>query len=409
MDSWTAQQLDIMKAGGNNNCNSFLLERGGIASTTPIRQKYDNPTANHYKEVLRARMEGKPEPPMIQSSITTNQASKASSSQVMGKMKDEDPNGRERLSGESDDQYITRQTRLRDEARARLAAKGLGSSMSSHGGGGQSRTVMQGIGSDSSYDPNRGGYSNSSSLYQGLSSAASSVDIANVTGTIACGLGSAWSSIGNVANSVIKDDKNIVGSLSGTVLSTGAGLWSTFSNAAQGIAKNLTAPDRDNNADDEDGLVQLQEMMRAAKTNNSKYVGFGSDSFQTVDSNPTITRSSSSTVSSSHVFEERDSSKVDSSKTLEPLEGESNDQYMARQSRIFHDAKVRVEARFENPVYDGMSLAKNSTLTRDGASSGSINSSGSHVSSKASAALPKPPATRMKMDSSDDFFSSFGA
>lgn len=47
----------------------------------------------------------------------------------------EDRNGIERLTGESDEQYVARQTRLRDEAKARMAAKfgggGLGSASSS--------------------------------------------------------------------------------------------------------------------------------------------------------------------------------------------------------------------------------------------------------------------------------------
>ena len=51
----------------------------------------------------------------------------------------EDPNGMERLTGETDAQYISRQTRLREEAKARMAAKfgnskrmgGVGSNASS--------------------------------------------------------------------------------------------------------------------------------------------------------------------------------------------------------------------------------------------------------------------------------------
>ncbi|NCP90841.1 MAG: hypothetical protein GW827_11490, partial [Flavobacteriales bacterium] len=55
-------------------------------------------------------------------------------------MPGEDPNGIERLTGESEEQYISRQTRLRDEAKARMAAK--------FGGGG-----MGGVGSSSSPKP----------------------------------------------------------------------------------------------------------------------------------------------------------------------------------------------------------------------------------------------------------------
>lgn len=57
----------------------------------------------------------------------------------------EDPNGIERLSGESDEQYVMRQTRLRDEAKARMAAK--------FGGGGMSGVGSSGI--DNAVQPNR--------------------------------------------------------------------------------------------------------------------------------------------------------------------------------------------------------------------------------------------------------------
>jgi hypothetical protein len=45
----------------------------------------------------------------------------------------EDRNGVERLTGETDEQYVMRQTRLRDEAKARMAAKFGGGGLSSAG------------------------------------------------------------------------------------------------------------------------------------------------------------------------------------------------------------------------------------------------------------------------------------
>merc|ERR1712176_758395 len=45
----------------------------------------------------------------------------------------EDRNGMERLTGETDEQYVLRQTRLRDEAKARMAAKFGGGGLSSAG------------------------------------------------------------------------------------------------------------------------------------------------------------------------------------------------------------------------------------------------------------------------------------
>jgi hypothetical protein len=47
----------------------------------------------------------------------------------------QDPNGMEALSGESDEQYVLRQTRLRNEAKARMAAKFGGGGMGGVGSG----------------------------------------------------------------------------------------------------------------------------------------------------------------------------------------------------------------------------------------------------------------------------------
>ena len=52
-----------------------------------------------------------------------------------------DPNGMERLPGESDADYIARQTRLRDEAKARMAAKFGGGGMGGVGSGGMGGKV----------------------------------------------------------------------------------------------------------------------------------------------------------------------------------------------------------------------------------------------------------------------------
>ena len=72
-----------------------------------------------------------------------------------------DPNGAEALPGESTRDYIARQEKLKTEARARMRAKfgsgglgGVGSDGSYRGGG----SVMQGVGSNSDYDPSTGKY-----------------------------------------------------------------------------------------------------------------------------------------------------------------------------------------------------------------------------------------------------------
>merc|ERR1719310_2609987 len=80
----------------------------------------------------------------------------------------EDPNGIERLTGESDAQYVARQTRLRDEAKARMAAKFGGGGMGGvgSGGGGMAARSQAAAPSSGSYSaaPSSGSYSAASTL-----------------------------------------------------------------------------------------------------------------------------------------------------------------------------------------------------------------------------------------------------
>lgn len=57
MDSWTPAQLQIMKLGGNQRCQSYLSSRG-ILPSVGIKQKYESDGAQLYKEILKARAEG---------------------------------------------------------------------------------------------------------------------------------------------------------------------------------------------------------------------------------------------------------------------------------------------------------------------------------------------------------------
>jgi ADP-ribosylation factor GTPase-activating protein 1 len=166
MDSWTDKQLALMKKGGNSNCNDYLKARG-IDPKTPIKAKYESDAAQLYKEVLKARVEGRPEPTTLptpqpkptSSSGPSSMNSNMSSGSNVG-ARAGDPNGMERLLGESDQQYIARQTRLREEAKARMAAK-FGNSGGRMGGVGSSS--MQGIGSNANYNHN-GGYGGGSNM-----------------------------------------------------------------------------------------------------------------------------------------------------------------------------------------------------------------------------------------------------
>eukprot|EP00527_Entomoneis_sp_CCMP2396_P004833 CAMPEP_0198141154 /NCGR_PEP_ID=MMETSP1443-20131203/4206_1 /TAXON_ID=186043 /ORGANISM="Entomoneis sp., Strain CCMP2396" /LENGTH=187 /DNA_ID=CAMNT_0043803803 /DNA_START=156 /DNA_END=716 /DNA_ORIENTATION=- len=61
MDSWTEKQIAQMKAGGNDKCEEFLTSHG-VSMSSEAREKYDTPAAELYRQVLLARVEGKPEP-----------------------------------------------------------------------------------------------------------------------------------------------------------------------------------------------------------------------------------------------------------------------------------------------------------------------------------------------------------
>ena len=67
MDSWTDAQIQAMKAsGGNNAVREFIATKGNIdtspLSETPIRAKYDNPAAELWRQIIKARVNGTEEP-----------------------------------------------------------------------------------------------------------------------------------------------------------------------------------------------------------------------------------------------------------------------------------------------------------------------------------------------------------
>lgn len=146
MDSWTPAQMELMKAGGNQKCEDYLTSKG-IPPNTPIKEKYESDAAQLYKEILKARAEGRPEPtklvkkpPRAEYRPTGGMGSISSAGGMGGGGSAQpkagtDPNGMERLTGETDQQYIARQTRIRDEAKARMAAKFSGGGMGGVGSG----------------------------------------------------------------------------------------------------------------------------------------------------------------------------------------------------------------------------------------------------------------------------------
>lgn len=342
MDSWTDKQLGHMKMGGNDKLNNYLKAQG-IDARTPIKQKYESDAAQLYKEQLKARVEGRPEPKDLSHVQTRKPA-------VAG-----DANGMERLAGETDQQYIARQTRLREEARARMANKFGGSS-----------GKMQGIGSDPSYNPNAGGGGGGDPMVDSLVS----------------GFGSALSTMGSMAGSILKEDN--VQSLK----STGASFWGSLTSGVSNVASTLTQPDGN------DGLADLQREFSSHKPQQSKYAGFGSEQRQpSFGAAPSPARTPAP---SSGGVQEAPGLPGEDRNGIARLTGESDDQYVARQTRLRDEARARMAAKFGNNA--SMSSA----------------SSGPPQSAPVSGNRPAPSSgnsfssTPSKTISSDDFFSSFG-
>ena len=439
MDSWTEQQLQIMKGGGNEACNNYLQSKsnGTITARTPIKQKYDNHHAQLYKEILKARIAGLPEPttlpppkvrPQYESSTTSNhqqqqQMNSITSSGSMngGSSNNNDPNGMERLMGETDDQYVARQTRLREEAKARMAAKfgsgGLSSSSAANNSGGR----MQGIGSDSRYNPNTG---------YGSGGSGPDFDVSSLV----TGFGSVLGSAMNTAKS-LADEQTIQ-----AVKSTGASFWGGLTATVTTVAASITAP---NLGETEDGLAQLQREFASQKSSQpSKYGGFGSDSITPTRSMNGFSGPSTmptqppqfSTSSSGPLLQEAMGLPHEDRNGIERLTGESDEQYVMRQTRLRDEAKARMAAKFGNGGLSAASgVGSNSTPNRGMATSSSMPmapssggmihssssnnnftstptgmqsapSSGNHTST-ARSKTPPPP----KLMNSNDFFSSFGS
>ena len=123
-----------MRRGGNSKLREWFSERG-VPNNMRISAKYHTPDAEYYGKRLKAQVEGKEVPAMpprmpVDTSIDYSKG---------------DPKGKEKLQGESDEDYIARQRKLNDEAKARMKAK--------FGGSGAS---MGGVGSDPSYRPGGG-------------------------------------------------------------------------------------------------------------------------------------------------------------------------------------------------------------------------------------------------------------
>ncbi len=114
MDSWTQEQIRTMRTSGNEKCNNFLAQYKALAKeggSTNINAKYNSSAAALYKERLEAEILGRPLPTQLP--VIHQQPSSSFTNNT----------GVEPVNGESEEAYVKRQNRQREEAQERLRQK----------------------------------------------------------------------------------------------------------------------------------------------------------------------------------------------------------------------------------------------------------------------------------------------
>ena len=355
MDSWTQKQLQAMKMGGNKKSNDYLKSKG-INPDTPVKAKYESEIAQLYKERLKARVEGRPEPTSLPPPRNKRAAAPASAPANMGgfgggggggaQMGSNDVNGMERLRGETDQQYIARQTRLKAEAKARMQAKfGNGGRM-----GGVGSSSMQGIGSNPNYNPGSG---------YGGGYGMNAPDMDNVINSVSGAFSSGLSMVSSAVND--QSTRATVSQLTSTATAVGGSFWNSLKSTVGDVATSVAQPGAN------DGLAALQRDIQSHKPSTSKYSGFGSTNASTM--NPSSSSmfdnfgSNSSAMSSTFqqkaqrgaatpptsgggALQEAPGLPGEDRNGMERLTGETDEQYVLRQTRLRDEAKARMAAKF---------------------------------------------------------------
>lgn len=393
MDSWTEKQLSAMKTGGNKKSNDYLKAKG-IDPNGPVKAKYESDAAQLYKECLKARIEGRPEPtslpPPRNKRVTAPSSAPANMGSFGGgvsQMGSTDANGLERLRGETDQQYIARQTRLKAEAKARMQAKfGNGGRM-----GGVGSSSMQGIGSNPNYNPGSG---------YGGSYGINAPDMDNVINSVSGAFSSGLSLVSSAVND--QSTRATVSQFTNTATAVGGSFWDSLKSTVGDVATSVAQPGAN------DGLAALQRDIQEHKPRTSKYSGFGSTNTSTM--NPSSSSmfdsfgSNSSVMSSTFqpssmrgaatpptngggVLQEAPGLPGEDRNGMERLTGENDEQYVLRQTRLRDEAKARMAAKFGG---GGLSSAgpSSSTYTQSVSRPVSAPPSGNSFGSTISASTP---------------------
>mmetsp|Transcript_20539 Transcript_20539/g.32309 ORF Transcript_20539/g.32309 Transcript_20539/m.32309 type:complete len:351 (-) Transcript_20539:1213-2265(-) len=332
-----------------------------------------------------------------------------------------DPNGMERLTGESDQQYIARQTRLRDEAKARMAAKFGGDGMSRAGGmGGMGSGAggMGGVGSDPNYNPHAG--------YGG----AGDFDVGAISSSVMSGLSYGFGALSTAASSVtaaVQDEgtQRQFADVSSSVASTAGSFWGGLSAGAANLVQNVTGPDDPGG----DGLADLQRQFHSQRSTapNGKYSGFGSDNVRggmgggagRVGAGVTMPPAAAPAAPgmSASTLGEAMPGPGEDPNGIERLSGESDEQYVMRQTRLRDEAKARMAAKFGGG--GGMGSGMLGGVGSGGGGMGGAPRSAAPSSGNVGEAQFATPqlhaapssgnSAKVKVTSGDDFFANFSS
>lgn len=259
---------------------------------------------------------------------------------------------------------------------------------------------MGGIGSDPHYNPNSG--------YGG----GLPVDLSSASTAVMSGFGAAFGALGSVASSVtsVVQDPNAqrhVTDMASGVAQTAGSFWGSLSAGASSFVTSVTAPDGGS-----DGLEDLQRQFHSQRSvnPNSKYTGFGSDNNNMMGSGgfgaaapaatPDFLSGTPSTLTEARPGPGEDPNGI------ERLSGESDEQYVMRQTRLRDEAKARMAAKFGG---GGLSGVGSGPVGGGGYSNSSSMSAPSSGNLNMAQQRPKAPTSgNVKVASGNDFFANFG-
>uniref|UniRef100_A0AAV1TTZ4 Arf-GAP domain-containing protein n=1 Tax=Peronospora matthiolae TaxID=2874970 RepID=A0AAV1TTZ4_9STRA len=274
MDSWTDKQVMQMQKGGNDSFRK-ALSAAGVPSDLSISEKYNTPQAEVYRQRLTAIVEGRAPPSLPQWDPSTRQPSTSSFSSASyagGGSAGGDTRGVEALKGESEQDYVARQVQLREEARARMAAKFGSNGMQGIGSGGETR-VPQAPSSGLGDLSGAFGYL-TSTVTTVASSAANLVKDQDLGSKVSSG----WSFVQNaIHDPALTENVKSSASSGWSVLSSGASALiqtaQTAVNGGSGYANNNAA-----------GMNSAFPRTNADLSTSGKYAGVGSSSSSGVSS-----------------------------------------------------------------------------------------------------------------------------